>query len=271
MSTASAPYWRDKVVLITGGSAGLGRSLAGRFARSEARVVIAARGREQLDRAAEQLSAAGGKILAVPADVTQQADVDALLARTLETWGRLDVLVNNAGRSARGEILATTPEEFLAALELNFLAAVRCTRAAAPQLLANRGHLVNIGSLASKTASRYLGTYPASKFALAAYSQQLRLELSERGLHVLLVCPGPILRDQARDYSAELKGLPESARRPGAGARVRGIDPDELAARIQLACEQREPELVIPGRARLLFAISQLSPRLGDWLLRRFT
>lgn len=267
----SNDFWKDKVALITGGSSGLGRSLAGCFARAGARVAIAARGQQQLDEVAAQLLATGSQLLAVPADVTRQADVDVMLARTLEAWGRLDVLVNCAGRSARGEILATTPDEFQSALELNFLAAVRCTRAAAPQLLANRGHLVNIGSLASKTATRYMGTYPASKFALAAYTQQLRLELGPRGLHVLLVCPGPILRDQARDYSAELKGLPESARQPGAGARVRGIDPDELAQRIVAACERRKPELVVPGKARLLFAVSQLSPRLGDWLLRRFT
>jgi short-subunit dehydrogenase len=139
-------------------------------------------------------------------------------------------------------------------------------------LLASGGHMVNIGSLAAKSASRFMGPYAASKFAVAAYSQQLRLELGERGLHVLLVCPGPIASSEPRAHSAaELAALPESARRPGAGVKVRPIDPDLLAGRILRACERRDPELIVPGKARLLFALSQLSPRLGDWLVRRFT
>jgi len=264
--------WKDKVVLVTGGSEGLGRTIAGRFVAAGARVVLAARGEVKLQATAEALSAGGGQLLAVPTDVTRQGDVDGLLTRTVQHWGRLDVLVNNAGRSARGDVLSTTPEDFQAALDLNFLAAVRCTRAAAPHLLATGGHVVNIGSLAAKSASRYMGPYAASKFALAAYSQQLRLELNERGLHVLLVCPGPVARSEPREYSAaELAALPESARRPGAGVKVRQIDPDDLAGRILAACERRDPELIVPGKARLLFALSQLSPRLGDWLVRRFT
>ena len=121
--------------------------------------------------------------------------------RTLDQFGRLDALVNNAGRSMRRSILETTPEDFQQLMELNLIGLVRCTRAAAPQLLANRGHLVNIGSLAAKSAARWVGAYPATKFAVAAYSQQLRLELGPQGLHVLLACPGPIARDEPRDVS----------------------------------------------------------------------
>jgi short-subunit dehydrogenase len=181
-------------------------------------------------------------------------------------------LCNCAGRSTRGSALDATVDDFLQLLDVNFLAAVRMTRSFAPLLIEQQGHIVNVGSLASKIAPRYLGAYPASKFALAAYSQQLRLELGPQGLHVLLVCPGPILRDAAEPrYADESADLPDAAQQPAAGAKLRGIDPDRLAARIVTACERREPELVVPWKVRLLLAISQFSPKLGDWLLLRAT
>jgi short-subunit dehydrogenase len=132
--------------------------------------------------------------------------------------------------------------------------------------------VVNIGSLAAKSASRWVGAYPATKHAVAAYSQQLRLELGPEGLHVLLVCPGPIARSGDRLYPLEgLEDVPERARRPGAGVKVKAIPPEWLARAILKACEHRDPDLVVPGKARLLFAISQLWPRLGDWLVLRNT
>jgi short-subunit dehydrogenase len=199
-------------------------------------------------------------------------DVQRIVDEAAGRHGRLDVLVNGAGQSTRGTALETTPADFQQLWELNFLATVRCTRAAAPHLLKSRGHLVNIASLAAKTAPRYLGSYPASKFPVAAYSQQLRLELRDAGLHVLLVCPGPIARDPAIPrYEHRTKGLPESASQPGGGARLRTIDSQWLANRVLIACEKRRPELVVPGRARFLFALSQLAPRLGDWLLIKKT
>jgi NAD(P)-dependent dehydrogenase (short-subunit alcohol dehydrogenase family) len=127
---------------------------------------------------------AGSDALGIQADVTQQADVDRLFARTMEQYGRIDVLVNNAGRSVRGGALETTPEQFRELMELNFIALVRCTRAAVPHLLKTRGHVVNLGSLAAKSAARWIGAYPATKHAVASYSQQLRLELGSQGLHV---------------------------------------------------------------------------------------
>lgn len=267
-----SPYWQNKICAITGGSAGLGRALGGALAQRGAKVILVARRKEPLEAAAEELRRAGGAVSTIVADVAWQDDVDRLAATIGSDFGQLDLLANCAGRSSRAAILDTAPEDFQQLLDVNFLATVRTTRALAPLLTASRGHLVNIGSLASKVAAPFLGAYPASKFALAAYAQQLRLELAPTGLHVLLVCPGPIARSDAGErYAAESASLPAAAQAPGGGARVKAIDPDQLAAGILTACERRRSELVVPAKARLLFAISQLSPRWGDWLLRRST
>ena len=135
-----------------------------------------------------------------------------------------------------------------------------------------RGHLVNIGSLASKVGAANLGAYPSSKFPVAAFCQQLRLEMQEPAAHVLLVCPGPIERSDAGSrYSAETDdaNLPESAKKPGGGAKIKQISPQKLATAIMNACERRQSELVMPAKAKILFTIQQISPRLGDWLLKR--
>jgi NAD(P)-dependent dehydrogenase (short-subunit alcohol dehydrogenase family) len=265
-------YWQDKAVLVTGGSSGLGRIIAEEFVRAGAKVAIVGLEADAVVRAADEMRSAGGNVIGIHADITRQEDVDRLFADAVTQFGRLDVLVNNAGRSMRGKVLDTTPEQFRELMELNLIALVRCTRAAVPHLLARRGHVVNIGSLAAKSAARWVGAYPATKFAVAAYSQQLRLELGPQGLHVLLVCPGPIERKDARLYPlAGLEDVPESARRPGAGVKTKGIPPTALAEAILTACEKRRPEIVMPGKARLLFAISQLWPSFGDWIVLRKT
>jgi uncharacterized protein len=268
--------WQGKVILVTGGSSGLGRAIAAAWGARRARVVIAARGAAALERTAAELRQQGFDVEAIAADVTNQASVENLVRQTIERHGRLDVLVNNAGRSSRRAVLDTTPEDFQALLDLNLIGVVRMTRAAAGHLSATGGHVVNIASLAAKSATRYMGAYPASKFALAAYSQQLRLELEPQGLHVLLVCPGPIARDQPRQSDSErsredVENIPESARKPGAGAKVKLLRPEDLAERIVRACERRQADLIVPGKARLLFVLSAISPRLGDWLVRRMT
>ena len=110
MKTSRKNLWRSKVVIVTGGSAGLGLAIAAAFARRGAQLVIAGRNQESLVKAERELAALGGTVLAVRADVTVQADVDALIARAAERFGRIDVLVNNVGRSARGALLDTPTE-----------------------------------------------------------------------------------------------------------------------------------------------------------------
>jgi uncharacterized protein len=265
-------YWRGKRAVVIGASTGLGHALAGVLANHGARVAMVARGKATLDTATAEIQSQGGDVLAIAADVTNQDDVNRLAATVVEQWGGVDFVCHCAGRSTRGDVLDTSPEEFRSMWEVNFLSAVRSFQAFGPLVIASRGHLVLIGSLASKAAPRYLGAYPASKFSIAALAQQLRLELAWLGVHVLLVCPGPIARDDvATRYAGQGTNVPKAAQRPGGGAKVSAIDPRELAQRILRACERRDAELIVPRRARLLFAISQLSPRLGDWLLRKMT
>lgn len=268
-------YWRGKRAVVTGGSAGLGRSLACALVRRGAEVMLVARGQPALDAAAAELRALGGSVLAIAADVTSQQDVDRLVSTVMSTWGGVDMVAHCAGRSMRGTALATSVDEFRDLTETNFISAVRLTQAFAAALMVSRGHLVLVGSLASKVAAGYLGAYPASKFPLAALAQQLRMEMSGKGLHSLLVCPGPIAREGAHEgrarYAQHAPDVPAAAYQPAGGAKVRAIDPHWLSEKILRACEERRAELIVPCRARLLFALSQISPRLGDWLLRKMT
>lgn len=264
-------YWNNKVVVVTGASAGFGLVLAKTFAQQGSHVVLAARNPENVDRARSAVEQAGGpEAIGVPTDVTRDEEVRYLADQTMQRHGRVDALVNCAGRSSRGALAETSVDEFRQLLELNFLALARCTQTFLPHLLPNQGHVINVGSLAAKSASRFLGAYPASKFPVAAYSQQLRLELGKQGLHVLLVCPGPIRRDDAGSrYAAH--DVPDEAKQPGGGVKLKGIDPQWLATRVLDAGAKRKPELIVPMKARLLFAIAQLSPALGDWILAKMT
>ena len=262
-------YWKNKTAIVTGGSSGLGRVVAQTLVDAGANVVIGALEPEAVETAVNEL---GPTAAGVAVDITTDEGVERLFGLAIERFGQLDMLVNNAGRTHRGKVINTTPDVFRDWMELNFLATVRCTRAAIPHLLPRRGHVVNIGSLASKSAARWIGAYPATKFAVAAYSQQLRLELGPEGLHTLLVCPGPVARKDERLYPlAGTEDIPERALRPGAGVKTSRISPEQLAAKILRYCELRRPELVLPGRARLLFALIQLWPSLGDWLVLRKT
>ena len=261
-------YWQEKVVVITGGSSGLGFAFARELADCGARVVMVARDAKRLDDAVEQLGCPD-RTLGLVADVTVTTEVQRLPHRVMERFGKVDALLNCAGKSSRGELLDTPLESFRELWELNTLAVIDCAQAFAPALKQSGGHLVNIGSLASKLAARYLGAYPTSKFPVAAFSQQLRLEVQD-AFHVLLVCPGPIARADA-GVRYENSGVPEAAKQPGGGAKIKGLDPQRVVQATLRACQRRQTELILPGKVRMLLLLSAIHPSWGDWLLRRFS
>lgn len=265
-------YWQDKIVLVTGGSNGLGRIIAETFGASGAKIAIAGLEPNDVAATAEEMSANGVEVLPIAADVTRPEDAKRIIDETIAKYGALDVLVNAAGRTHRGFLMQTSLEEFQSLWNLNVMGTIACTQAAVPHLLERKGHVVNIGSLAAKSAARWVGAYPTTKYAVAAFSQQLRLEMKPEGLHVLLVCPGPVKRDNPRLYALKnAEGIPESALMPGGGVKVGKIDPRILAKNILKMCEKRRPELVVPWKARILFSIAQMFPRLGDWIVLKST
>ena len=265
-------YWSGKTVLVTGGSNGLGRVIAETFGAAGAQVAIVGLEAGDVEATAEAMRDGGVDVLPLVADVTKPEDATRIVEETVAKFGKLDALVNAAGRTHRGRILETPLEEFDSLWKLNVLGTIACSQAAAPQLIKAKGHIVNIGSLAAKSAARWVGAYPTTKHAVAAFSQQLRLETAPDGLHVLRVCPGPVKRDNPRLYPLKrAEGIPESALMPGGGVKVGKIDPRDLANKILKACEKRRPEIVTPWKARLLFSIAQMFPRLGDWIVLKST
>jgi len=203
--------------------------------------------------------------------VTQDDSVDNAVNEIASRFGGIDLWINNVGKSTRIAFEDCQPRDYAELMEINFYTAVRCTLAALPALKKSSGTVVNIGSLASKTGWRNVASYTTSKHALAAFSHQLRLE-GPTNVHCLLVCPGPIRREDAgQRYATQAAGLDPSATAAGAGVKLKGIPPEVLAAKIEKAVRRKKKELIVPAYTRLLFALLQISPSLGDWLLRRFS
>lgn len=259
------------VAIVTGASGGLGLVISQTLASQDYRVILVGRNRERLHEARQRLS--GQNHAAIVGDVTNQADVTRLFAEVHAQCGRLDVLVNCVGTSDRGLIENLSTEKLDELIQQNVLTALLCCQAAIPALEQSQGVIVNIGSLAAKVGARYIGGYAIAKHALAGMTQQLRLELKPRGIHVGLVNPGPIQRsDAGQRYRDSIDDrLPAQAAAPGGGARLKGLPPQRVADAVMGCISRRRPDVVLPRHLRLLIGIGHLIPRLGDWLLMKFT
>ena len=267
-------YWANKIVVISGGAAGFGFELAKAFVHRDATVFILGRNEDKTVTAAVELKKFGraGKGLAFPVkcDMQKRESVEAAALTIVERSGRIDAWVNNVGRSTRTRINETQVDDYREFLDINLFTAIHGTQVAQPYLEKTQGHLINIGSLSCKTAWPYLAPYTVSKFALAGFTEQVRLENRDR-FHVLLVCPGPMERsDAGQRYHEDVSvNLPDAANQPGAGAPVRLISPTRIAQATLRACERNRHELVYPFKIRLLIAIRALFPQVGHWLLKK--
>lgn len=181
---------KDKVVIITGSSSGIGLSLAHEFGRLGASVVISARNKERLDAAFAELKLKGLDILSVRADVSNEDDCKNLIDRTIEWKGKIDVLVNNAGVSMRAAFKNTDLSVLKSLMDINFWGTVYCTNYALPHLLKTKGSVVGIISIAGYIGLPGRTGYSASKFAIRGFLETLRCENLKTGLHVLIAAPG---------------------------------------------------------------------------------
>lgn len=180
-----------KNVLITGGSRGLGLVLARQLIKRGARVGICARNLEQLDRARCELSASGGTVIAVQADLTDQNQVDLMVCSVRKALGPIDVLINNAGAISIGPIQTMDADDFNAAMRIHFFASLYATLSVLPDMRQRGGgRIVNISSIGGLVTVPHLAPYVASKFAMTGLSQSLRGELLRENIYVTSVYPG---------------------------------------------------------------------------------
>jgi NADP-dependent 3-hydroxy acid dehydrogenase YdfG len=208
--------FEGKVVLVTGASSGIGEAAALALSKAGARVVAGAR---RADRLADLAGRAPGEVLAVELDVTQEESCRAAVAATVERFGGLDVLVNNAGLMLSGPILGADTAEWTRMVETNLLGSMYMAHAALPHLLERKGVLVQISSTSGRTASAGGGVYAATKFGVNAFSEALRKEVTAQGVRVVVIEPGfvatelsshitdPGMRALARDLMSSMRIL----------------------------------------------------------------
>ncbi len=257
--------FRGRVVLITGGSRGLGLLLARQLAAEGARLALVARNPDDLGRAADELRGRGAEVLELPADVGVQAQIEAAVATTVAHYGRLDVLINNAGVIQVGPAEHMALGDFDRALNTHFWGPLYAVRAALPQLKRQGGgRVVNIASIAGKVAIPHLTPYSASKFALVGLSDALRAELAKDNVRVTTVCPWLTRTGSYRNV--EVKGQFE---RELAWFAVGDSLPlltqrgEDAARDILEACRRAAPRLILTPYGRAATAVDALFPQLS--------
>lgn len=275
-TTSRSSGWHQATAVIIGASSGFGAHLAAALAGRVQTLYLIARREDTLESLARRLRGSYPKttIRTIAADATDLTSLNQAASQIQKQSASIDLLVNAVGKSDRGRLLELTDQELQELFTVNVLTAIHGTRAFLELLKVKSGTIVNIGSLSSKFAPRFLGGYSVTKFGLAAASQQLRLELAEFGIHVMLACPGPIRRDDAGNRYAKLaehRELPPSANAPGGGAKIRGLDPERLAQQILDGAALRKTEMMFPRKSRLLLILQAIFPSWGERMLRNST
>jgi short-subunit dehydrogenase len=257
---------KDKVVVITGASKGIGAELARQLAAKGARLVLAARNDKELEAVAEDCRKLGASAVTVRADVGVERDCQAIVSGAAVAFGGIDVFVNNAGATmwARFEDI-----EDLSVLErimhVNYMGAVYCTRHALPYLRKSNGVLVGISSLAGRTGVPTRTGYSASKHAMTGFFDSLRIELADSGVAVTMIYPG-FVSTGIRENATGPDGRPiqVSPVKEGQVMRV-----EDCVRRIVRAIEAREREVVMTARGKIGLWLKLLAPSLVDRIARR--
>ena len=253
-----------KVIAITGASAGIGRATAVRLARDGASVAICARREDKLREAAEAIVAAGGKALPIVADVTRAGDMTRLVAATVERFGRLDVMMCNAGFGIYGAIDEITPDQMKKLMDINYFGTYYAARAALPVFRRQtHEHLIVVSSIVGKRGVPYMGAYSATKFAQVGMAECLRAELYGTDIHVSVVCP----ISTATEFTDVMKRETGTTVVRGPGPRQ---DVDAVANAIARAIERPVPEVYPLFKSRALVWLNAFAPGFCDRVVHRF-
>lgn len=241
--------FQDQVVIVTGASAGVGEECARQFAKQGAKVVLAARSKDTIESLAKEL---GNGAIAVPTDVAMREDCESLIEQSVAEFGRIDVLVNNAGFHGRGDVAEADLDEMDQTIDINLKGPIRLTKLALPYLFkAPSAAVVNVASLAGRIPLEGEATYSCSKFALRAFSLALAEELNETAVTVSLVSPGPIDTGFIMGHIEEVPDLVFSQPMSTAA---------EIAEAVLACAQDGKRERAIPGSSAILTTFGYLFP-----------
>ncbi len=268
MSAPGSPAFAGQVALVTGASSGIGAELARQLAASGARLALAARDAERLQGVAGECEGAGGEAFVVAGDVSVESDCRRIVEATVAHYGRLDLLINNAGIGSSGLFEDVTDLSiFETLMRVNYLGSVWCTAHALPHLKQSRGRIVAISSLTGLTGVPKRSAYAATKHAMAGFFDSLRIELTDTGVSVTVIYPGFVFSEiNRRALSPDGSPFGERAyrRKPG-----ETMETDECVRQILRATQRRERDLVMTWRGKIGRILKLLSPSLVDGMARR--
>lgn len=253
------------IALITGSRMGIGRATAEVFARQGYTVILNARNASKLEQARAEMAAEGLSVGAYACDVANWASVEGLMAFIQKTYGRLDVLINNAGVATRGSLANLGPEVFRQVIDVNILGNVFPTKAALPLLKASQGSVICIGSIAGLHGIPYNSAYSASKMALQAFTEAIRIEHRADGIHVGLLYVGFTENDPKKvvyDADGREMYLPQ---RDG----IKQMPTSQVAEAVLQLVRSRRKKRILTAAGKALGLFQRLWPGLIDFIYRR--
>lgn len=253
--------FKDKVVIITGASSGIGLATAHAFAKQGANVVLAARQYVQLCEIAQQMQQTYGvKTIAIGVDVTQEDLCKQMIDQTVRTFGKIDVLINNAGISMRALLEDVDTEVLRQVMNINFWGAVYCTKHALPHLLKSKGSLVGVSSIAGYKGLPGRSGYSASKFAMNGFLESVRIENRKKDLHVLVACPG-FTASNIRNVALAKDGS-KQGESPMDEQKI--MPAEEVAIHILKAVSKRKRTLILTQQGKLTVFLNKFAPAFLD-------
>lgn len=252
-----------KVIIITGASSGIGKALAGAYASPENALVLGARKLNALQQVADELKDKCTDILCLSTDVSKEEDCKMLIDAAVKNYGRIDVLINNAGISMRAIFEDTDLSVLKSLMDVNFWGTVYCTKFALPYLLESKGSVVGVSSIAGYKGLPGRTGYSSSKFAMHGFLETIRIENLKKGLHVLIACPGftaSNIRNTALGKDGSQQG--ESPR-----DEAEMMSAEEVAQHIKKAIFKRKRTLILTGQGKLTVVLNKFFPKLVDKLV----
>ncbi len=253
------------VIIITGASSGIGAATARRLARENLCLTLAARRKDRLQEVASDVEKLGSEALIVRTDVTNRSDLHHMLKSTLDRWGRIDVLLNDAGISYDEPLVDLEPDKIRTEVQVNLIALIECTQAVLPVMLEQKsGHIINVASIDGLVATPGSSVYCATKFGVFGFSDSLRRQLRGSGIHVSAFCPGYTPSEITPRLKAHVEGRPDAPHHPGL------MPTSYVADQIARLIHHPRRMVILPQSWSILVLVAFLFPGIADAWVSKF-